>query len=295
MARILICMLFGVSFLGIVACEGGEKNATFRKVLGGGEGGQQFGTISKGAAEKSEKEACLRVDELGRAFGSAGDDQLVVYTSDAALGRNESGEVDDFSASEELALSQEVLLRGVDSGDLLINRPNLVHIGGSELTRHPTIARYTRGLETLDGECKSLKLKKSESAAGVEHKVIKKDRDTLIVQNSATGDVIKYSWDRADKMKITVTRGTGSKSVCDKELPPLVKQEFTISRQSKQGSFAVSFDLAYMISRFVQNTEAIRDALEDLEKGKPVTLEASVYEAAIDAIQGNRFTREQCK
>ena len=70
---------------------------------------------------------------------------------------------------------------------------------------------------------------------------------------------------------------------------------FKHARQSKQGSFQVSFDLAYMISRFVQNTESIRDSLEDLEKGKPVTLEGSVYEAAVDAIQGNRFTREQCR
>lgn len=295
MARLLISMLIGVTLLGTLACDGADRKTTLRKV-GGGEGsGDQFVGLSKTAVEKSTSGACLRVDELKKAFLTVGSDGLAVYTSDAALGRNESGEIDDFTVSEELALAQEALIRGVDSGEFLINRPNLVFIDGAEFSRHATIAKYTRGLETLDADCKTVKLKKSEAAAAVSHGVVAHTANSLTVQNLTTNELIKYEFDAAGKLDIIVTRSTDLKSVCDKELPPLVRQRFTVSRQSKGAEFTVSYDLAYMLSRFVQDSQDLRDHLELLEKGVPVKLPSAIFSPLIDSVQGNRFTREQCK
>lgn len=300
MARLLITLLIGVTLMGTLACNGADRKTTLRKVGGGDGGSDQFAGLSKAAVEKSKEGACLRLDELKKAFATVGKDGLAVYMSDAALGRNESGEVDDFTPTEDLALAQEALIRGVDSGDLLINRPNLVFIDGSEFSTHSIIAKYTRGLETLDADCKTLKLKKSETAAAVSHAVVAHTAISLTVQNGTTNELIKYEVEGSangsvSRLNITVTRSTDLKSVCSKELPPLVRQRYTISRQSKGENFLVSYDLAYMLSRFVQDSQDLRDHLESLEKGVAVDLPSAIFTSVIDSVQGNRFTREQCK
>lgn len=297
MARLILSMLLGVTLLGTIACEGTKKSTTLRKNLGGGS--KQYGTDIKTVVEKSKTEGCLRVDEIVRAMSTIEEDGLFVYHSDLALGRNESGEVEGFEAIDDRKFSQDVLLRGHDDENILfvIDAPTANQVNGNELTKTPFVARFLNGVSTLNKECTEMKLKRSNSAAEVLHKVIKKDATTLIVQNEITLEVLKYSYDaKKDALSVTSTRPTSSTmEVCERKLPELLRSTVVISHQAKGTQVEISYDYASLIAGFVKDSVALRETLSQVDKGTPVGLTGEYFGQLLSAIQSDEFTRQECK
>jgi hypothetical protein len=283
--------------MGTLACEGNKKGTTIRKILGGGS--KQYGEDMKTVVQKSQAEGCLRVDEVVRAMSLIEEDGLIAYHSDLSIGRNESGDIDGYEPIDDRKFSQDVLLRGHDDENVIyvIDKPTSTQISGNELTRTSFIARFLNGVSTLDKECKTMKLKRSNSAAEVEHKVVKKDGTTLIVQNSATGELIKYFYDvKKDALFITSTRPTSqTMEVCDRKLPALLRSTVTISHQAKGTEIEISYDYASLIAGFVKDSVALRETLSQTDKGSPVRMTGAYFGQLLTAIQSDEFTRQECK
>lgn len=297
MARLILSMLIGVTLLGTLACEGNKKGATIHKVLGGGS--KQYSEDMKGVVEKSKAEGCLRIDEVLSALNGVEDDGLTVYHSDLSIGRNESGAVDGYEAIDDRKFSQDVLLRGHDDENVLfvIDKPTLTTISGSELLRTSFVARFLNGAATLDKECKTLKLKRSNSAAEVLHKVIDHDATWLTVQNVTTLELIRYEYDaKRDALHITSTRANSeTMELCERKLPALLRSTVTIAHQAKGGEVVISYDYASLIAGFVKDSGDLRESLSQTEKGTPLRLPGAYFGKLITSIQSDEFTRAECK